>query len=541
MRRANNRRPEIVTGPQGQTYGYSIDLSDTSVSEENIFYNYDEREPASVTFKLSNGNELVLFFPEVGSCYLIPRTLGRAIQTPSGFRSQFNCGIGFVPILGPVEQHERLFDQEAARRALFNYKAARNFRNIWYHYPEKFGEFRDTLRQTWPGMDVEPPKIERSHEKPRLYMFCPEERIPREIFWAGFGFQVWCQMLTHLIQSQDRSLFLIDEPDIYLHSELQRQLMTLLRGLGPDILLATHSVEIITEAEPDDIVLINKKRPAAKRIKRPSELSDVFSILGTGLNPTLTQLAKTRRAVFVEGKDFQVVSRFAARLGVLSVGNRTGFAAIPVGGFNPERVRSLKIGMETTLGRKVAAASIFDRDYRSHVECEALVSECKAFCDLVVFHDRKEIENYLLVPAAIDRAAQRRVTDHAKRGGTAKAYTPNASEVLAEFAAHVRPRVISQYIADRKRFERARGSANSEATINESAISEFEKDWSDPGERLKIVPGKEALASINQRLQEKYGVSVTLTAIVSAMQLDEIPTGMKTLVEKLSAFSEQKV
>ncbi|WP_352523403.1 MULTISPECIES: AAA family ATPase [unclassified Mesorhizobium] len=69
-------------------------------------------------------------------------------------------------------------------------------------------------------MDIEKPIVDYSHKNARLYMFCPESRIPREIFWAGFGFQVWCQMLTHLIQSSNNSLFLIDEPDIYLHSEL---------------------------------------------------------------------------------------------------------------------------------------------------------------------------------------------------------------------------------------------------------------------------------------------------------------------------------
>ena len=56
-------------------------------------------------------------------------------------------------------------------------------------------------------------------------------------------------MLTHVIQSKNVSLFLIDEPDIYLHSELQRQLLMLLRNLGPDILIATHSTEMITESE----------------------------------------------------------------------------------------------------------------------------------------------------------------------------------------------------------------------------------------------------------------------------------------------------
>ena len=228
MRRANTRSPEAIGGPQGIVLAYAVELSDVSVAEENIFYNYDDSAAAFVKFTLSNGNELILYFPEQGRCYLIADAKdGGTVRSPSAFRSRFKCPIGFVPILGPVEHNENLFEKEAARLALFNYRAARNFRNIWYHYPEKFDMFRAALRQTWPGMDIEPPTRETSHLKPRLYMFCPEQRIPREIFWSGFGFQVWCQMLTHLIQSSDLALFLIDEPDIYLHSDLQRQLLGL--------------------------------------------------------------------------------------------------------------------------------------------------------------------------------------------------------------------------------------------------------------------------------------------------------------------------
>ena len=123
-------------------------------------------------------------------------------------------------------------------------------------------------------------------------------------------------MLTHLIQSNESALFLIDEPDIYLHPDLQRQLLDLLRNLGPDILIATHSTEIINEAEADDIILINKNRTSARRIREPSELRQVFTALGSNINPILTQLAKTRRALFVEGYDFQILSRFAQKLGL---------------------------------------------------------------------------------------------------------------------------------------------------------------------------------------------------------------------------------
>jgi hypothetical protein len=171
LRRASSKSADIVAGPQGRpTTGYKVDLSSIAVAEENIFFNYNDSEPATVRFRLSNKNELLLYFPAHGECYLIPDAQGHRVQYPSTFRAHFNCPVGFVPILGPVEHNENLFEKEAARLALFNYGAARNFRNIWYHYPDKFDQFRVALQQTWPGMDIEPP--ERSADPPGKPFTC---------------------------------------------------------------------------------------------------------------------------------------------------------------------------------------------------------------------------------------------------------------------------------------------------------------------------------------------------------------------------------
>jgi len=540
LRRADARKPTVVRGPRGNTLGYVIDLSGVSVAEENIFFNYDDSEPASVRFTLSNKNVLHLYFPERGACFLLTETEGAPPKSPKTFGKQFNCPIGFVPILGPVDHHEGLYEKGAARQALFNYTAARNFRNIWRHYPEKFDQFRDILTETWPGMSIERPVVDMSHEKPRLHMFCPEERIPREIFWAGFGFQVWCQMLTHLVQSSEKSLFLIDEPDIYLHADLQRQLLGLLRNLGPDILIATHSTEIITEAEADDIILISKKRKSARRIKHPSELSEVFAILGSNINPILTQLAKTRRGVFVEGKDFQIIGKFARKLNSANVGNRTEFAVIPVEGFNTDRIKSLKKGMETTLGGAIASAAILDRDFRSQDECDAITKGCESFCDLATIHCCKEIENFLLVPAAIDRAAAKKVADNNKRSGRDVAYEQCAENLLDLYATDKKNYVMSRSLAFSRKFEKSINPGIDEASANESALKEFEDRWSDQDERIRMLPGKDALSSINQELQNKYGVSVTPTAIIDAMRKDDVPNEMKELVKQLGAFATVK-
>ncbi|MFT3883364.1 MAG: AAA family ATPase [Gemmatales bacterium] len=541
MRKAASRRPEIVLGPKGETQGYHIDIGTISVSEENIFFNYDDSVPASVRFSLSNGRKLMLYFPkETRRCHLICESSDRC-DSPTAFKKQYCCPIGFVPVLGPVEHFEPLYEKEAARQALFNYHAARNFRNIWHHFPEYFTIFRETLTRTWPGMDVNPPEIERSTTKPRLVMFCPEQRIPREICWSGFGFQVWCQMLTHIIQSKEASLFLIDEPDIYLHAELQRQLLVLLRNLGPDILIATHSTEIITESEPDDIVLVNKTRKSARRLKNPAELFEVFHLLGSNLNPILTQLARTRKAVFVEGKDFQILGRFAQKLKKSKTSVRGGFAVIPVEGFNPQKIKSLKLGMETTLGGKILGAAILDKDYRSEEECTSIEKETRLFCNIVAIHKRKEIENFLLVPSAIDRAASRRISDQATRSGKKMEYTACAKEVLEQFADGKKEAVTAQYLSGRRAFERARSTGAHDATLSESVLKECGRAWQSFESQMLLIPGKEALSAINQRLQSVYGVSITPTAIIDAMHVEEVPTEMTKLIETIEQFANSSI
>lgn len=540
LRKARTRNPELLNGPNGLVRGYSVDLEGLSIGEENIFFNYDESEPALVTFSLTGDKKLVLYFPEAGSCFLIADDPQRTVGSPSAFKSAFHCPIGFVPILGPVEHNERLYEKEAARLALFNYQAARNFRNIWHHYPEDFDAFRSILRETWPGMDIEKPEINTSHQKPVLSMFCSEDRIAREIFWAGFGFQVWCQMLTHLVQSRDSSIFLIDEPDIYLHSELQRQLLTLLGDLGPDILIATHSTEIVSDAEADDIVLIDKSRRSAKRIADRSRLTQVFSILGSNLNPILTQLAKKRRVVFVEGKDFQVFSKYARKLDLKDVANRATFAVIPIDGFNPDRARSLKKGIELTLGGEIRAAVVLDRDFRSDVECDSIKARCEDFCNLVVIHRCKEVESFLLVAIAIDRAARKRVKERSRRSGDELVYRSECSKILDTFAERNKSYVMSQFVTSRRRFVRGLTPGEHEATTTQAALEEFAADWEDgPRRRLELVPAKDAVSAINQHMQESYGVSVTAAGIIDEMRGDEIPSEMRDLLGRLAEFAAE--
>jgi len=539
IRRARSKSSELIDGPKGQQVrAYFVKLEGLPISTENVFHNYDESSPATVEFRLSNGNSLSLSFQERGQCYMIP-TSEWPIRSPGDFKRHFNIEVAFVPMLGPVDHEEPVYLKEAARQALLSHGASRNFRNIWYHFSDGFAEFRKTIQETWPGMDIEPPELVPGEKRTHLCMFCPEERFPREIFWAGFGFQVWCQMLTFILQARDASVLVIDEPDIYLHSDLQRQLVGLLRELGPQIIAATHSAEIITEVEPQELLNVNKRFQSARHIRNTRELQEVFQVLGSNLNPTLTQLAKTRRVVFVEGKDFQLFSRFARRLGLEAVANRADFAVVPVEGFNPQKVKDFASGMETTLGAKLLKVAIFDRDYRSDAEVKKIITDLELFCRHAVVHECKELENFLLCPLPIERAIKKRVAERQRNDPSSPSFNEDVSVLLMRLADGLKNKVQAQVVSARQQFERESRSTLHAATISETAMNEFDKKWESVEDRMKIVPGKEVFSALNAHLQTKYKIALSPRFVVDSFLRDEISPQIAALLQKIDEIRKE--
>jgi predicted ATP-dependent endonuclease of OLD family len=346
-------------------------------------------------------------------------------------------------------------------------------------------------------------------------------------------------MLTFIVRARRDTLLIIDEPDIYLHSDIQRQLVSLLKESESDILIATHSTEIISEADPGDLLVINKKALSAKRITDPAQLQTVFGALGSNLNPTLTQLAKSRRAVFVEGLDFQVLGAFARKLGMQAISNRSDFAVISSEGFNPQKIVDLSRGMEMTLGNKLLKAVVLDRDYRSPEEVRKVQGELSKIAELVHIHKRKEIENYLLEPIAVDRAIKKQIAEQNKRGDREIKYNPNSANLLEELSARMKHMVSAQFLASRTPVEKANQPGLDYATINQRLLEEFETAWMTWSRRKLLVPGKELLSQLNKQLQKDCSITITPIGIVNAMKVDEVPDEITTLLSNLDHFRRE--
>lgn len=271
---ASRRKPESILTANGYRPGYYVPTANLEISLENVHTDLIERD-TSVTFSYANGGELVLSFPADGGCSLFVGSNSEVSpRTPSAFKSAFNTRIIQVPVLGPLEYGEALLKKETVESGATTHRACRHFRNFWYYFPENFDRFAALLADTWPGMTIGPPDLHIDSDGGRLHMFCEENRRTRELYWCGFGFQIWCQLLTHVCRATPGDLLVIDEPETYLHPMIQRYLVQILRGTGAQIVLATHSASIVMAADDNDVIVVDKKsRIATRRTKRTAALA----------------------------------------------------------------------------------------------------------------------------------------------------------------------------------------------------------------------------------------------------------------------------
>lgn len=534
LRRAKRLKAERVPLPNGSTgFGHSVPEQQISVSLENVSTDYNA-EDSKIEFRLTNRNKLFLFFPSEGGCILHWENEGSVVNTPGRFRRAFPINIQVVPVLGPLEHEETYVNEDTVKNSLNTHRACRHFRNYWHYFDEGWDQFSEMISSTWAGMAISKPELDIPNRK--LSMFVSEDRIDREVYWAGFGFQIWCQLLTHLSRSDEASIVIIDEPEIYLHPDVQRQLLSILRGIEADVLLATHSVEIMGEADPSEILLVSKGSRSAKRLKDIEGVQVALESLGSAQNVTLTHLARTKKILFVEGMgDYKSVRRFAKNIGFNDLASGNDLTAFESGGFSSwEKIKSFAWGVKNTIDADMKLFAVYDRDYYCEEEIDEILESLKAELTHAHIHQRKEIENYLLVIPVLERVLTKQVALRNKRSGEVIEVGKGISQYLDEITSNLKVDAQSQYIA--KRISHHQGKGSDTGTISREAIEVFEKLWGNIDSRMEVVPGKTTLRLLRGAIQEDYSVNLSDVKIIDEFEKEEIPADLLQLINDMESF-----
>lgn len=262
--------------------------------------------------------------------------------------------------------------------------------------------------------------------------------------------------------------------------------------------------------------------------------------IGSVQNITLTQLARNRRVLFIEGLyDFSILRKLARRVGLIELSMGTGLTPIESGGFSSwERIQILATGIEKTLGGSLLIGAIFDRDYCSSEEIEKINKELNEHLDFAHFHKRKEIENYLLIPEVLARAIKKAILESSKRNGGKIIEAESVYLILEKLTKELRASVQAQYIS--KRMEFFKRSNKDKATIATETIKMFDSKWENLASRMEIIPGKDVLRELRKELQEKYNITLTDSRIIEEFKKEEIPDDLVGLLEKIDEYRVKK-
>lgn len=141
---------------------------------------------------------------------------------------------------------------------------------------------------------------------------------PRDIMVEGSGFLQWLSVFA-LATDPELDVLLFDEPDAHLHTSLQEELLDSLRAVasatGKQMLVATHSAEILRNAEPADILHV-RRGGGSSYLTTDTQKVGMLAGLGSDYAPRVDRAKRTRRVLFVEGtSDLAVLKILAERLG----------------------------------------------------------------------------------------------------------------------------------------------------------------------------------------------------------------------------------
>ena len=467
----------------------------------NLRYDYCDEE-TSIHAKFSDGTEIEVRFPVDGRPFADLLKNGQTIKNKS-LREKI---LGVIPPVGSFEEDEKIRDRNYIRSVMVSHLTSRHFRNIWHFFPEGFDEFRDMVENTWPGYSIDKPKINYSEN--RINMYFTEERITREIFWAGHGFQIWLQLMTFLVKLGLRETLILDEPDIYLHQDLQKKLVNICKNRANQVIIATHAIDIIEEVEPEDIISIDKKSDISNRLSTIDEVQTCINQLGSYQNLKLVNFIRGKTCLFVEGKDFNNLKKIARKLNIDGFASEDGFSVIPLEGFsNWERLIHVDWIFKNTFNEKIKCYVMLDRDYYPDTILDKVINDLTNKNVKVHIWQKKELENYLIDPKPLYRMFSNRYSKrypNSKMPLSEREFQEKLFSLFDALKEEVKAQIIVRAVENRTDKEIDQYSVFAEAS------KEFDVSWNDIEFRKKVIPGKRFFSIMNDWLNRDYKTSISI-------------------------------
>jgi len=384
---------------------------------------------------------------------------------------------------------------------------------------DHFSDFKTIAEQTWPGLRILDFEYNRYHDE-FITLFVQDAGFPAEIGLMGSGLQMWLQIIWFIARSSESEVIILDEPDVYMHPDMQRKILDIAQSKFRQVIIATHSVDIISAVDAKNIVTIDRSARKMKYANSLRAVQEIVDGIGSIYNLALVRLANAKKCLFVEGKDMYIFSKLVSKLGIHAVQPIDTLPCIPLGGASKisNAFGASKLFYEETQG-EIACFCVIDRDYFTDEYIEKQMEAAKGvYLNLHVWK-RKEIENYLLIPNAIFRITGRPEKDY--------------KDFIDKFNALIDTEKEETTLQYANQLQVQDGKKKDLGSYYKEAAVAIDASWNNLSEKLKIISGKKAISLINGWIRNDYNKSCSLAKIISAIHPNEVDTEMVDVLKNI--------
>lgn len=170
-----------------------------------------------------------------------------------------NFKIAYLPIFSNLQTKEEKRTQLSIRNELDRGNVNSVIRNLLLTLKERGDEILliELLKRCFPTIEQLNIAFDEANQQ-HIEVSYKEENSKKtfDLFLAGTGFQQFIYLFGFILLEQPQ-VILLDEPDKHLHGHLQKALYAELETLaeaGKQILFATHSRDLISCVEPENII-----------------------------------------------------------------------------------------------------------------------------------------------------------------------------------------------------------------------------------------------------------------------------------------------
>ena len=500
------------------TKGINLNLSGLKIDLRTVVFQYKEDTNAEIVAHFDQDIKIKVYLT-ADVAFAIIENNGNMIRSSYEAKRVPIIQLNVMPQIGLIREDEPKLTKETVLRDIDTRLCSRHFRNeLFLFQDEHFETFKQIAQFTWPGLRINNLEYDLYENKINLYVYDAE--YSAEIGLMGSGLQMWLQMVWFISRCPENGTVVLDEPDVYMHPDLQRKIFKIVSSRFAQIIIATHSVEIISAAEPHQIATINKTTRKMQYANSYKAVQSVISNLGSEHNLSLVRLGSSKKCVFVEGRDIKTLLRLQA---IVDPHYSTPIDHIPsvaLGGwgrFN-EALGAARLFYDETDG-EIQTYCILDRDF--HTEKEILDLQKKAAESHLTLHiwAKKEIENYLITPRSVFRMT-----------GLSEDHWGAFCDEFMEVISALYDSTLASMMDYLSTLDRSK----SPSAYMKEATDRLSQPWETLEGRIAVVNGKDLLSVVNVWLREKYKVKSSRDKLIKQLTLDDVSQEVTDIILELT-------